>query len=200
MKKKKTAKLWYNGEIPARLFFEVLKTQDLSLLKRNKGKAKEVDLKRNWANIYDEYFELKDDPKLVLIIRTQTEIIQMIRQVEIVRQAVYAISSVQFDKDQMASVIKGITDMGFSFDPDNPLDSVLQIIKYEIPSIETRIEIEKDNLKNLTQGAASTFEDTCVAYESWGYKIDENCSLRRYIAYERAVKQKASKQRNDGKR
>lgn len=200
-KKRKTAKLWYDAKIPAWLFFEILSTDNLKLLKKDEGYAKKSDLQRNWAKIYDEYFILKGDPKLATIITTQMDIIKMVREIEQARQIAYAICSVKMTEDQLKRMAQPLIEMGFSFDLDNPLDSVLKIIKEEIPSIETRIEIEKDNLQSLKDGEASTFEENCVAYEGWGYKIDEDCSLRRYVAYEKSVIKKAQKQKqSDGKR
>src|SRR5690606_30615714 len=135
-----------------------------------------------------------------IIVNTQMEIIGMVRQIEIVRQAVYAICTVRVDDEQLKSLADGIIANGFSFDLKNPLDSCLSIIKEQIPSLETRIEIEKDNLKSLTEGVATTFEENCVSYEQWGFKIDENCSLRRYVAYEKAVIKKSQKQKSNGRR
>ena len=201
MKKPKTiAKLWHNGEMPARLFFEILTSKDMNLLKISEGTAKKKDLKRNWSKIYDEYFVLKNDPKLALIVRTQVDIAKLVRSIELTRQTLYAICTIQFDNEQLATLAGRITEQGFYFDVENPLDSVHRILQNEIPSIETSIEILKDNLKDLTEGVAATFEESCVACEGWGYKIDENCSLRRYVAYEKAVKSKASKQKSNGKR
>lgn len=201
MKKNTTiAKLWYNGEIPARLFFEILETSNLTLLKKTEGKAKKGALSTNWAKIYDEYFLLKGDMKLANIINTQVEIAKLVRSIEVVRQALYAICTVQFDDDGVMEIITKIRKLGFEFDEKKLMDSVVSILNHQIPSLETRIEIEKDNLKSLTDSVAATFEDSCVALEGWGYKIDEDCSLRRYVAYEKAVKQKASKQNSDGKR
>lgn len=196
--RKQTAELWYNGKIPAYLFFEILTSQDLTLLKKDKGYAKERDLKSAWAKIYDEYFTLKGDPKMALIVKTQADIITMARTIEVVRQTVYAICTVKFDDTQLVGLIAKVRELGFDFDEKNPLDSCLSILKEQIPSYETRIEIEKDNLEMLTKGVASTFEENCVAYEGWGFKIDENCSLRRYVAYEKSVLKKASKE--NGKR
>lgn len=196
----KTAKLWKNGKIPARLFFEILTTQNLKLLKKTKGNADIEDLRINWSLIYDEYFELKQDSKLRLIIQKQIDVAKLIRRVEITKQALYAIATTKFTDDQINEIAQKISELGFYFDIENPIDSIHRILTEEIPSLETRIEIEKDSLKELTEGEASTFEDTCVAYEGWGYKIDEDCSLRRYVAYEKAVLKKASKQKQDGKR
>ena len=200
LKKRKIAKLWKDGLIPARIFFEILSSQNLKLLKKEHGYAKKGDLKRAWSKIYDEYFVLKDDLKLAQIINTQANIIQMVRQIEVTRQAVYAICKVPFNKEQLKELVDGIKAQGFSFDIQNPLDSVTKILKEEIPSIETRIEIEKDNLKSLTDNVVTTFEDNCVGFEGWGYKVDENCSLRKYVSYEKAVIKKAQKQKSNGKR
>lgn len=200
MKPKKKARLWKDGEIPARLFFKILETQDLCLLKRKKGKAGKGTLQKNWSKIYDEYFELRDDPRLRIIVEVQLSIVTMLRRAEIARHAVRALSTAKFDDEQMCDVIEGLKSLGFSFDMENPLDSILKILKNDIPALETRIELEKETLDNLTKGVASTFEESCVAYESWGFKIEEDCSLRRYVAYEKAAKQKAVKQKKDGTR
>lgn len=196
-KKKKIAKLWHNGEILARLFFEILATENLNLLKIDEGHAKKSDLKRAWAKIYDEYFELENDPKMNIILKTKMRILQMARSIEMVRQAVYAICTVNFDDEQISKIVDGIEKNGFEFDRKNPIDSCLSILKEQIPSLETRIEIERDNLDSLLKGEATTFEENCVAFESHGFRVDENCSLRRYVAYKKSV---IKKSRKDGKR
>lgn len=190
--------MWYNGEIPARLFFEILKTENLNLLKKDKDKkVKQKQLKRNWSKIYDEYFELKDDQKMRNIIDIQKDIISLATSIELVKQALYVIVSKKIDKAQLKILSEKIKALNFPFDPEKPLDSAHRLISEYIPALETRIELEKENLKSMTDGQASTFEDNCVAFESYGYSVNENCSLRRYIAYEKAVLKRA---KENGKR
>lgn len=190
--------MWYNGEIPARLFFEILKTENLNLLKKDKDKkVKRKQLKKNWNQIYDEYFELKDDQKMKIIIQTQKDIISLATTIELVKQALYVIVSKKLDDNQIKVLSEKIKLLNFPFDENNPLESAHSLITEYIPSLQTRIEFEKENLKSLTEGQASTFEDNCVAFESYGYSVNENCSLRRYIAYEKAVLKRA---KENGKR
>lgn len=190
--------MWDNGEIPARLFFEILKTEDLTLLKKDKNKeVSKKNLRRNWEKIYDEYFELKDDQRMHLIVQSQKDIISLAASVELVKQALYVIVSKQLDDKQIKTLSKRIRALGYPFDDSDPLSSAHQLLIDHIPSIETRIEFEKENLKSLTEGKAATFEDNCVAFETFGFSVDENCSLRRYIAYEKAVLKRIKK---DGKR
>ena len=197
MRKKKPAKIWHDAKIPAYLFFDILQTENLKLLIRKKGKLSKNDLEKAWASIYDEYYLLKGDRKLDLIIRTKKRILELMYKVEVVKPILYSICTVPFNEEQLNELAEKLKKVGFKLDLEDPLTSVLNILQSEIPAIETRIEIEKDNLKLLTDGEAATFEENCVAYESFGYKIDESCSLRRYVAYEKAA---IKKSKSNGKR
>lgn len=134
--------------------------------------------------------------KLDLILKTKENIRSLMASIEIAKPILLSLCKVNFNDEQLNELKGVLSDLGFSIDLDNLLDSVLSVLEVDIPSMETRIEIEKDNLKNLTKGEASTFEENCVAYESAGFSIKEDCSLRRYVAYEKAALKKYKSVKN----
>lgn len=201
-KKKKVLNTWHNGEIPARLFFEILETGKVGLLVKyvpgSKAHAPTLNaLNSAWSKIYDEFFTLKDDRKLRLIIKTKKDILQLYRTIETIRPILWALSVTPFSEDQLKEIVEQLVLYGININLDNPISGEIhKALTLELGGIETRLKLEEDNLKNLNAGEKQTFEDNCVQFEEFEFRVDENVSLRRYVSYEKAVIRKAKRLKN----
>ena len=73
---------------------------------------------------------------------------------------------------------------------ENPiLEEIKKALEFGLGGLKTRLAIEEDGLKELSKGAKSTFEDSCVAIEGvLNRTINESVSLRKYIALEKQAK------------
>ena len=202
-KRKKKPPLWRNCEIPAKLFFEILETGKLAkLVKRKTGsKPRTKDLVKAWEAIFDEFFTLKDSQKMRLILKVKNKILRLSTRIELIERVLRSFALVKYpDQEQLARMVEKLRKFRVKINPDGDLyEELLKALRNDLPALKTALEVEKENLNNLTKGEKTTFEENCVALEGFGWNIAEDVSLRRYLAYDKAAHIKAKKNRKDGR-
>lgn len=189
------AKLYRDCGIPAMLFFEVLESNKLGRLQKTKGLPPATEVyQAAWDAILDEYQELKKDGKFALILDTKARILDTFKVIHSVKSALYFMAKNPLDREQKVKISQALAVVGVRFNVDKPLaEEIERCCRVDLAGIESRLELEKDNLKNLTKAEKANFEDNCVAFESYGFKVDDTVSLRRYLAYEKACREKSRK-------
>ena len=198
MKVKKT-KYYKDLKVPAYLFFDILESNDLRLL-IIKGEPKEGKLKKAFSRIFDLYYEVKNDGKLRLILKTKKNIIKLYRKIGIIEAVVLSLVQFSFPEDKVKELIAGLRKGGININEDLDLDKeLLRVLKNDLAGFKTHLALEEDNLKNLSKGEKSSFEDSLVALESvFTFAIDEKISLAKYLSYQKSATKKV-KASNDGK-
>lgn len=189
---------WYNCKIPAELFFDILSTENLKLLAKE-GKPKKGKLRRAWAKIFDEYFTLKDDSRLRLILKVKGDILRITNKIQTIEGALKVLALlhdyvvVGEVKDALDEVCKSLSLLGIKIDTSKPINKeILNNLNVNVAAFKTKLAIEEDRLKKLTKGVKTTFEDNCVAIEgALGRSINETVSLRKYISYEKDAKKRS---------
>ena len=201
-RKKKVAKTWHNCDIPAKLFFNILSTQNFNLLIKdisendNVKKPSKGTLNRTWDKIYDEFYLLVDSRQLRLILETKKTVLEYILKIETVKTVLFALAKYQFNEKQLEEIVQQLKEHNIFIDLKGDLtEQVSNIIKYDIAGLETALQIELDNLENLQDGEKRTFEANCVIFEDYGFKVSTDCTLKMYIEYEKAVIAKAAQQK-----
>jgi len=207
MKSKKTAQIWHNTKMPADLFFEILDSENLKLLVKdipeNKGlkKPKKKELQKAWDNIFDEFYEYSDNPKLRLILKVKKTILIKTRRLTIIKLAIENLAYASLPEENFVKIVEGLRKMRIKIDLKKPRrEEILRVLKVDLAQLETDIEIEKDNLSNLTKGEKRTFEENCVSLEDAGYQVAETVTLRKYMAYIKAAIVKSNKQKKNARR
>mgnify|MGYP001828985291 CR=1 FL=1 len=189
----KNAEIWNDLQIPARVFFDVLHTSDLQKLKKTEGKASEAELLEAWDGLFDSYYEAKNDGTMKQVMRSQKKMLVLYRKIGQLRQYLHILAFTPIPPEELKNLdFEGLAKLGCKIDPEG--DILAQIKRHldtTIPQMETQYRLEKAALDSLTSGERQSFEDNCVVIEGFGYKVDENVTLGRYIAYERAIEKKA---------
>lgn len=179
-------KYWHDTRLPAELFFEILESGKLKRL-TTKGKASKGDLRKAWSKILDEFFELKNDSQLKIIIRTKKEILNQSIKIKTIENTMRVLSVVSLPRETVENIVEKLKDLHIHIDLEKPLNKeILRVLEVDLAGLKTRLEIENDKLKGLTKGAKATFEENCVNIEgALGRSISEGVSLRKYVAYEK---------------
>lgn len=187
-------KCYHDTRIPAVLFFEILESENLKRLVI-KGKFKKKELRKAWERIFDEYFLIKDDQKLRLILRMKKKIISLNHKINVVQNALKAVSVAPFSDEDLLLIIEKLKGLNIHINKGNNLyDEIIGAMNTQVAAVKTQIEIEQMKLKEITKGATSTFEDNCVGIENvLGRGISEDVSLRKYLSYEKSAKLQAKK-------
>lgn len=192
MKVKKT-KYYKDLKVPAKIFFEILESSDLRLLIL-KGEPTANKLEKAFSDIFDKYFEAKNDGTLRLILKTKKTIIRLYRKIGIIEAVVLSLVQFSFPKDKVKELIANLKKGGINIDESLDLDKeLLRVLQTDLAGFKTHLALEENNLKELSKGEKSSFESSIVSMEGvFGYSIDENVSLAKYLAYNKSAIRKAS--------
>ncbi len=195
----KKAKYYKDLKVPAYLFFDILETGKLKLL-TIKGQPKEGKLKKAFTKIFDLYYEAKNDGKLKLILKTKKNIIKLYRKIGIIEAVVLSLVQFSFPKDSIKELIEGLRKGGINIDESLDLDKeLLRVLQNDLAGLKTHLALEEHNLKELSKGEKSSFEESLVALENVHNRpMDENMSLAMYLARLKSANKKV-KESNNGK-
>lgn len=187
----KNSSYYQNANIPATLFYEILDSGELSLLVL-KGKPTKNQLEKAFTNIFDEFFELKNDSKMRLVLKTKKEVIRLYRKIAIVEAIILSLVKFSFPDEQVKLLVEQLNKAGISVNGENDLDEeLLKALQTSLAGYKNILALEEHNLKELTKGVKGTFEDSLVSLEGViGYAIDETVTLRKYLAYEKRATKK----------
>ena len=195
--KKTKAKNYRDSKIPAQLFFEIMESQDLKKLiyepygENNTVAPKEKQLSKDWANIFDEYFELVNDPKHRLVLKIKIKIVSLYRKISMIEIILKEIAIRPFTNEQKQNLFSQFKKLGIYIDVDKPIkEEIIRILKIDLEGFKTRFQIEKSNLDEITKGEISTFEENIVALERALGKdyLPDTITLRRYATYIKQAK------------
>jgi hypothetical protein len=195
------SKCWDSCEIPAKLFYKIIDNNDQNLLVIKGNPSKDL-IFESWQKIYDEFFKLKNDGKLKLVLKAQLQIIKLEFQIKTIKNILYALSVTPFTKKERIEIIKSINTIGTNFDLKKYeslsgeesyiflKQEILRTYKFVLPGINNKLKLERGNYDNLTEKKEiiSSFADNCVNIENaLGRAIDDNMTLEKYLSYEKSV-------------
>lgn len=195
------SKCWNNCDIPAKLFYKIIETNDHSLL-TIEGNPDKTQLNNAWRSIYDEFFTIKNDGKLKLVLKSQIQVIKLEFKIQTIKNILYAISTTPLTKDERIKLIEGVNSIGLNIDVEKyKLEvgkkselflkgEIIRVNKTVLPHLINRLNLEKGNYDNLTEKKeiVSSFEDNCVNIENaLNRSVDDKMTLRKYLAYEKSV-------------
>ena len=189
---KKKPKYWQDGRIPAELFFEILSERDYQLL-MIKGRISPKKLEKAWDDIFDEFFLLRDDPKLRIMMRLQESIRKIKHKIEVVNNVLKVLMILDLPKEMLIQVCDSLKKIRIVIDPETSIPKQIKNIQeFRLAHLETELKIEKDKLKGMSKDQKTTYEEGLVSIENvLGRPTGENLTLRKYCALEKSSKAKS---------
>lgn len=175
--------------IPARIFFEILKTHNLQLL-RPKPSEKTEDLEMLFVQIYDEYFirsENKDAEEYLRLSDSVTFLEYKINTIKRVLAFLYYNKTTQQMRIDNLNALRVHCGIRIVEDSDFTKE-VERILTVEIGIIQNDLNFDKMQLDALKKDANQKifdYYDSLVQISGvypYGRTLDEKMSLARYIA------------------
>lgn len=185
-------------EISIWTFFELLQTNDLSLLLKPKSRPiKESDkeeLNKAYFNLFDEYVELSEDRHIIDMLQERGKLNQL--KLEVTAIGLMLEHIIQgYEVETYVKILKANHRIKFDLSGDfkDEVEKVIQYVKVKQMDIDF---IEKE-LNKQTDKKKTTIEVQAVTLSKvYGFKIDtKNTTVTEWLAY---VKQ--AKDIQDGKR
>lgn len=187
--------------IPARVFFEILKTKNYQLLK---PKPREKNLEAVFVAIYDAFFLASDNEEAKDYLRLTNEINFLQYKISYLKRCLHFYYYNQTTKEMREDFIKAVKEgYGIEIDAQKPfIDEVERLLTQEIGIINNDLSFAKIEYENLTKTSQKKDFDY---YESIGALseilpnnslLKEEMTLAVYVTLEKiAVKRIKEQQR-----
>lgn len=193
----------YNNinNIPARCFFEILKTKNYQLLK---PKPSEKDLASVFTSIYDEFFIKSDNSEANRYLELTKNIAFFRYKIASIKQVLHFCYYNKTTKEMRLDLLKALKDgCGIEVDVDaNFGDEVLRVLNVEIGIIENDLQFEQTEFDNMVKESQKKDFDY---YEQIGVLSDilpnnallkDKMVLSTYIALEKLAKKKVEQSKS----
>lgn len=189
----------YNNieNIPAKLFFEVLKTKDYELLKPY---PREKELEKVFLDIYNDYFIRSDNSQANNFMQLNLDILIKEYKIAVLKKSLKFYYENKTTKEMRFTFIEAVK-KGFNIviNKEVPfIDEVKRVLEIEIRAIENEINIDKIALDDLSKTGEKEFDYydaiTGIANVLTGNNlVNENMTLAVYVALEKSARKQMSK-------
>jgi hypothetical protein len=176
--------------IPAKVFFEILKTKDYQLLK---PKPKEKDLETVFMFIYDDYFIKSNNHQANEFLRLTNSIAFLEYKINTIKQTIKFIYYNKTTKEMRLDILKALK-IGCDIYIDEKLpftEEVHRVLTIEIGVLNNDLSICKLELKDLVKDAVSKdfeYYDSIIGLSNiHNRSLNSDLTLAEYVAYEKSA-------------
>lgn len=187
--------LYKDCNIPAKLFFKVLSTQDYTLL----GEGTIEEQENDYYAIYDEFCTLSPNDELKRIYNKKAKIEGLYLKIAFIETILYNILYLKLTVSERLEFINELNNLEgvkVKFNPDLPiLDEVQRVQTRIIGTLKTQIKAEEATEKKQRESTPYNFEQNlaqiCITL---GIYLKSDVTLYEYIAYRSAAMEKIKAQ------
>lgn len=183
-------------DIPGKLFFEIVDKAAFSLL----GWKTDLDNQKAFDKIYDEYFELTQSPRVKKYFEMRLQISALHHKITVLDTTLNFIVNFPMTVKHRLEIIDLLAEINIKIDKEKDLVEQVNAIKHRVVgSLNNKLKIQISYFEKLQKknDVKTTFEKMIVDLENvLGRTIDDNISLRKFIAYKQSEKEKIAQQKN----
>lgn len=185
--------------IPAKTFFEILKTHNYQLLR---PKPRERGLESIFVAIYDDFFIKSDNEEAKEYLRLTIEINFLRHKIDVLKKSLHFYYTNKTTKSMREGFAKSLKE-GYNIDLDMTVpfeDEVYRILTIEIGIIQNDLSSAENDFKamaNKSQSKGFDYFDAIVGLSNVlpnNSLLNEQMTLATYISLEKAAKKIVSKQ------
>lgn len=177
-------------DIPAKLFFKVIETNDYSLL----GHSTEAENKQAFEQIFDEYHEITNSGRVKNDIELRKQIALINYKIEILEITLHILLNFPMKESQRLEIIENLKSIEVKIEPsENMVEQIERIAQTKLGSLKTKLNILIDRYEKQSnkKEVKNTFEKLIVNIENvLNRSIDENISMRKYLALQESCNEK----------
>ena len=190
----------YNSidNLPAKVFFEILKTRDYQLLKPKPNEVTE-DLETLFRTIQDSYFLALNDPKSILYLRLYNSVHFLNYKIELidkVLRVINAYDTVGIPKEEIEKLIDALAQgCKIRFDKSKPLTQEIErVLKVEIGILKNDLSITLSDVERMSNEGNKeeiSYYKTFVSIQKvMEIALNEKMVLAEYLEWSISAKQK----------
>jgi len=177
-----------NLEIPAKMFFKIIDTSDLSLL----GEDSAENQQKSWNNIFDEYFELSGNKKIKSAMDKNFKLAFLELKIRKIKDCIHALMYIiPYECIQEKQTIQGaLKSLSVKYDPSkNTIDECSRILKSDIGMLKNQINIILSGIPKSKESIKRTFEDDMSSImRVLGFSVPIDISMYLYLSHLKTVK------------
>lgn len=208
------------GKLLILKFWEIIRTGNYFLLDVDfvdgkvytKGQKDEIDL--IWSQLYDEYYNLKKDGKIVKIVEDSNDAVFLLNKINLLNENLHLLQQLYdnqliLDEDKFIQIEQGIYKTFVTIDKKitpkyfSGFEANAKIVNRFINSYQATYDIDFKRLNQaVDKEVKNVYKTVAITSTILGYRLDvEKMSVLEYLAYEEQAieKQTAEKELKDGK-
>lgn len=178
--------------IPAKVFFKILENKDYQLLK---PKPREKGLESVFLSIYDDWFIQSENPNAKEYLRMTNEMAFLIYKINTIKQVLHFIYYNQTTEKMRFDIIDALSlNCNIYLDKSKSFtNEMLDVLRIQVGELEIDLEMLKTNRDELKPSDSEQEKVFSYYRQIMGFEniikrnIDENCTLAKYIEYERTA-------------
>lgn len=188
----------YNSfdNIPAKVFFDILKTEDYQLLKPKPKENKKADLKALFMTIYDEFFVKSDNKEAKRYLELTKNIALLEYKISVVKQILHLLHYYPKTRKLQADLVKALKDgCGIEIDENNQFsDEVLRVLNVDLGILQTDLDFYKAEFDEMIRKSKAKDYDYFDAIVNLSQVLPNNSLLKEsmmlstYVALEKEAK------------
>lgn len=194
--------IWDSADIPAKLYFKILETDDFTLL----GGNSEEEREQAWSKIVDEDFEITKNVKVKTYLDKRCKIEALKLHIQAIKDNMYVLIYLPLTDTLKKEIIFNLSELGCKWEDDKDIiDNCHRIAKSNIALLNNQVKMLEDTVSKKVTDIKSSFEADLIAIENVLMRqISENVSLRYFREATKSAKSKSEANqkitRKNGKR
>jgi len=181
--------IWDSAEIPAKLYFKIIETNDLSLL----GGESDEQREKAWSKIVDEDFDISENSKIKQYLDRQckTEYLRLnIQAIKDNMQVLLYTPTSESQKEELATILK---ELGVKIDIKKDIvEECHRVLKSDLGIMKNKLNMLIASEPKKQESIKRTFESDLVAVENILMRpLPDNVSLIYFREAVKSAKQKS---------
>lgn len=183
--------------IPAKVFFDILETQDYQLLKPKPKENKKDDLKALFMHIYDRFYLESNDKEAKRYLDLTKSIAVLEYKIDLVRKVLHLLHYYPKTRKLQSDLVKALkVGCGIEIDEKNQFaDEVLRVLNVDLGILQTDLDFYKAEFAEMIRVSKSkdyTYFDSLVDLSEAlpnNALLKESMLLATYVALKKKAKQ-----------
>lgn len=187
-----------NLEIPAKTFFKIIDTNDLSLM----GEDTPENLLNAWNIIFDEYYLISGNKKIKSAMDKRFKTAYLNLKIRLIKDCIHALMYViPHENIEEKKIIQGsLKALNVKYDYNkNTIDECHRMLKSDIGIIKNQLNMIAVDIKAKDESIQRTFEDDLSSImKILGFSVPVDLSMYLYLSHLKTVKaiSESSKKQN----
>lgn len=156
-------KLWQDAEIPAKLYFKILDSNDFTLL----GEGTNEEREKAWSKIVDEDFEITNNQKVKSYLDKRCKIEALKLHIQAIKDQIYVLVYMPLTDKMKSECSENLKILGCKYDIEKDIvDECHRIMKSNIGILKNQLNMLEDTVIKKSEGIKKSFEADLVAIEN----------------------------------